>query len=82
MNLGADDRKSADGDHGQRSRDPGQALVGPRADTQHIDKKVTTINGQAKTILGDADTILPDFNGILANVGVPNGGNTVTGHAN
>jgi RNase P/RNase MRP subunit p29 len=49
---------------------------------QHIDGSVNTINGQATTILGVANTILPDFNGILANVGVPNGGNTVTGHAN
>jgi methyl-accepting chemotaxis protein len=52
------------------------------SDTQRIDKKVTTINGQAKTILATTGPILQDFHGILANVGVPNGGNTVTGHAN
>ena len=49
---------------------------------QHIDGSVDTIVGQANTIQGVAGPILTDFNGILANVGVPNDGNTVTGHAN
>lgn len=49
---------------------------------QHIDGSVNTIVGQANTIEGVAEPILTDFHGILANVGVPNGGNTVTGHAN
>jgi methyl-accepting chemotaxis protein len=50
--------------------------------TQSIDTKATTINGQAQDILNTTGPILQDFHGILANVGVPNGGNTVTGHAN
>lgn len=48
----------------------------------HIDGSVSTIVGQATTVLGVAEPILQDFHGILANVGVPNGGATVTGHAN
>jgi len=52
------------------------------ARTQSIDTKVTTINGQAKTILATTGPILQDFHGILKNVGVNNGENTVTGHAN
>jgi methyl-accepting chemotaxis protein len=48
----------------------------------HIDGSVSTIVGQATTILGVAEPILQDFHGILRNVGVPNGGSTVTGHAN
>jgi hypothetical protein len=53
------------------------------ARVQHIDGSVDHIvTAQATPILNVANTILPDFNGILANVGVPNGQNTVTGHAN
>jgi uncharacterized protein YoxC len=49
----------------------------------HIDGSVDTINTkQAQVILNTTNKILPDFDQILANVGVPNGGNTVTGHAN
>ncbi|MCA1684014.1 MAG: hypothetical protein LC708_02660 [Actinobacteria bacterium] len=49
---------------------------------QHIDGTVNTIIGQAKSVKSVTAPILQDFHGILANVGVPNGQNTVTGHAN
>ena len=49
---------------------------------QHIDGTVDTVIGQAKSVKSVTGPILQDFHGILANVGVPNGQNTVTGHAN
>jgi methyl-accepting chemotaxis protein len=49
---------------------------------QHIDGTVDNITGQAKDALTVTGPILQDFDGILRNVGVPNGTNTVTGHAN
>lgn len=53
------------------------------ARVKHIDGSVNTVvANQATPILAQTGKILPDFDKILANVGVPNGGATVTGHAN
>ena len=52
------------------------------SEVQSIDDGAARINARAATILGVAGSILQDFRGILANVGVANGTNTVTGHAN
>ena len=48
----------------------------------NINRNVKGINVTADNIDVTAKAILQDFHGILANVGVPNGQNTVTGHAN
>ena len=49
---------------------------------QRIDGTVDTVIGQAKSVKAVTAPILTDFHGIRANVGLRNGENTVTGHAN
>ncbi len=49
---------------------------------QHIDGTVNTVIGQARSVKSATGPILTDFHGIRANVGLRNGENTVTGHAN